>query len=102
MENFTLKFGKYKGMQFLSTPVSYQNWLLSQDWFKAPKTDAMTNAQKQFSESRRKLGNWNGYSKRGQAIYDSMFEAEKAMESAIFNSTDENSPFWDGVYSWER
>ena len=36
MKNFTLKFGKYKGMQFLSTPVSYQNWLLNQDWFKVP------------------------------------------------------------------
>jgi hypothetical protein len=36
MNNFTLKFGKYKGQQFLSTPVSYQNWLLQQDWFKIP------------------------------------------------------------------
>jgi hypothetical protein len=39
MKNFTLKFGKYKGMQFLSTPASYQNWLLSQDWFKVPNVD---------------------------------------------------------------
>jgi hypothetical protein len=36
MTNFTLKFGKYKGQQFLSTPVSYQNWLTQQDWFKIP------------------------------------------------------------------
>jgi len=36
MQNFMLKFGKYKGQQFLSTPVSYQNWLIQQDWFKLP------------------------------------------------------------------
>jgi hypothetical protein len=36
MENFILKFGKFKGQLFLSTPNSYQNWLLSQDWFKIP------------------------------------------------------------------
>lgn len=36
MKNFILKFGKYKGLEFLSTPISYQNWLLSQDWFKLP------------------------------------------------------------------
>lgn len=102
MKNFTLKFGKYKGQLFLSTPVSYQNWLLSQDWFKAPKNDELTNAQKQFSNAYKQLGNWNGYSKRGAAIYDNMFEAEKAMDAAIFNSKDENSAFWDGTYSWER
>ena len=32
-----LKFGKYKGQQFENTPKSYQDWLLNQDWFKAPK-----------------------------------------------------------------
>ena len=37
MKNFILKFGKYKGQQFLSTPTSYQNWLLKQDWFKMPQ-----------------------------------------------------------------
>jgi hypothetical protein len=37
MKNFTLKFGKYKGQQFLSTPTSYQNWLMQQDWFKIPQ-----------------------------------------------------------------
>lgn len=96
MQNFTLKFGKYKGTQFLSTPVSYQNWLLSQDWFKAPKESALQNAQKQFSNSYKQLGSWNGYSKRGAAIYESMFEAEVAMDNAIFNSYDQNCEFWNG------
>jgi len=41
MTNFTLKFGKYKGQLFLSTPVSYQNWLLNQDWFKAPNQESV-------------------------------------------------------------
>ena len=36
MKNFILKFGKHKGEMFLSTPSSYQNWLLNQDWFKMP------------------------------------------------------------------
>jgi uncharacterized protein (DUF3820 family) len=38
IENFNLKFGKYKGQDFLSTPKSYQDWLLAQDWFKIPTT----------------------------------------------------------------
>lgn len=37
MKNFILKFGKFKGQMFLSTPSSYQSWLLSQDWFKIPE-----------------------------------------------------------------
>lgn len=98
MKNFTLKFGKYKGQQFLSTPVSYQNWLLSQDWFKAP-TQQLTEVQKaskQISQLSSQLKGWNGYSKRGAAIYDSLFEAEVAMDNAIFNSYDQNSEFWNG------
>jgi hypothetical protein len=34
--SFTLKFGKYKGQNFNSTPISYQKWLLVQNWFKIP------------------------------------------------------------------
>ena len=97
MSNFTLKFGKYKGQQFLSTPVSYQNWLTSQDWFKMPK-DEMVNAQKQISNLHNQLGAWDGYSKRGTAIYDSMFEAEKAIDSFIFNVSSQSSPFYNGDY----
>ena len=52
MKNFTLKFGKYKGQLFLSTPVSYQNWLLSQDWFKAPtQLTELQKASKQIALS---------------------------------------------------
>jgi uncharacterized protein (DUF3820 family) len=43
-QNFTLKFGKYKGQQFSSTPTSYQEWLLKQDWFKLPTE--LTEVQK--------------------------------------------------------
>lgn len=28
-----LNFGKFKGMEFSSTPLWYQSWLLKQDWF---------------------------------------------------------------------
>jgi hypothetical protein len=102
MQNFTLKFGKYKGQQFLSTPTNYQNWLLSQDWFKMPSTqnDAMVSAQKQFSDANNKLRNWDGYSRRGAAIYDQMFEAEKAMDDAYYNDSDPSSPRWNGEYNY--
>ena len=30
MTNFTLKFGKYKGQDFFSTPLDYQEWLIKQ------------------------------------------------------------------------
>ena len=43
--NFTLKFGKHKGQQFQDTPKSYQNWLLSQDWFKMPKNEIPLHRQ---------------------------------------------------------
>jgi hypothetical protein len=96
--NFTLKFGKYKGQNFLDTPKDYQCWLLKQDWFKAPINDELTNAQRQFSNAAKKLGNWNGYSARGAAIYDNMFEAEKGIDNAIFNTSDMCSPFYNGDY----
>jgi uncharacterized protein (DUF3820 family) len=103
MQNFTLKFGKYKGQQFANTPKSYQDWLIKQDWFKMPKQlDALGTAEKTLSELGRKLKSWNGYSAKGQAVYEQMFEAEKAMDNAIFNSHDEHSLFWDGTSSWER
>ena len=97
--DFILKFGKHKGQNFSSTPKSYQEWLLKQDWFKVP--NALTQlqiAEKQFSDASKRLGNWNGHSRRGAAAYNAMFEAEKAMDSAIFNSPDQSSTFFDG--SW--
>jgi len=83
MENFILKFGKYKGQDFLSTPVSYQNWLLAQDWFKVPtKSDALTLVQKEMSKVSKSLNGWDGYSRRGQSAYDRIFQLEK-IESDI-------------------
>ena len=35
--NFILKFGKFKGLNFNQTPLWYQTWLVQQDWFKAPE-----------------------------------------------------------------
>ncbi len=103
MTNFILKFGKYKGQQFSSTPTSYQNWLLAQDWFKIPdsKHDPMLAAQKKFSDAHNKLGNWDGYSRRGAAIYDQMFEAEKAMDDAYYNDSDPASPRWNGEMTFD-
>jgi len=65
----TLRFGKYKGQQFENTPKSYLVWLLKQDWFK------MTRQEKSLHKQ---LSGWNGYSQKGQAVYDAIFEQEKA------------------------
>jgi uncharacterized protein (DUF3820 family) len=66
-----LRFGKYKGLQFEDTPKSYQKWLLSQKWFKAPK-------QKKTLPLHQQLNGWDGHSRKGQAVYDAIFELEKA------------------------
>ena len=52
IENFNLKFGKYKGQDFLSTPKSYQEWLLAQNWFKIPTTPTTTNTLTKSNEAR--------------------------------------------------
>ena len=64
-----LRFGKYKGQQFKDTPKSYQNWLLNQDWFKSPIEKKPLHKQ---------LNGWNGYSQRGESVYDAIFEQEKS------------------------
>jgi len=83
--NFTLKFGKYKGQQFASTPKSYQQWLLSQDWFKAPKQlDEMQQVQQEMSKISDSLKGWDGYSKKGQFSYDRMFELEQMASDIMY------------------
>lgn len=62
----TLRFGKYKGQEFSNTPKGYQQWLMTQDWFKMPKP------------LHHQLNGWDGYSKKGQAVYDAIFEQEMA------------------------
>lgn len=65
----TLRFGKYKGQKLENTPKSYQNWLLAQNWFKKPKQTKPLHQQ---------LNGWDGYSRKGQAVYDAIFEQEKS------------------------
>lgn len=62
----TLKFGKFKGQKLSDTPTWYQEWLLKQDWYKAPKQS--------IPLYRQSLTGWDGYSARGQAIEDAIFE----------------------------
>ena len=95
--DFILKFGKHKGQNFASTPKPYQQWLLSQDWFKAPTSNGKSPSQT-ISELSMSLKNWNGHSKNGAAIYDKLFEAEKAEEALIFNNPNQYSTFYDGSY----
>lgn len=69
-----LTFGKFKGQTFDSTPKWYQEWLLKQDWFNKPKQIEQPLHQQ--------LKGWDGHSKRGEAIYDQIFEQEKAQGDA--------------------
>jgi hypothetical protein len=96
MTNQTLTFGKFKGQKFNETPKYYQDWLLKQDWFKV--SNKVYNPSKEISNLSSSLKNWNGYSKSGQNIYDSIFEAEKAEENLIFNDSNTWSSRYDG--SW--
>jgi uncharacterized protein (DUF3820 family) len=102
MTNFILKFGKFKGQEFNSTPLSYQNWLLKQDWFKVPvELTELQQAEKSISNLSNQLKGWDGHSKRGAAIYDNIFEAEKAMDNAYFNSNEQGSIFWNGEMTFD-
>lgn len=65
----TLTFGKFKGQEISNTPKWYQDWLMKQDWFKAPKQEKPLHQQ---------LNSWDGYSRKGEAVYDAIFEQEKA------------------------
>ena len=84
--SFILKFGKYKGQNFNSTPISYQLWLLKQDWFKLPaQLTEVQQASKTISQLSSQLKGWNGYSRNGAAIYDAIFDAEVALDQAVEN-----------------
>ena len=71
-----LKFGKHKGQNFCETPKSYQDWLMNQEWFESPK--------KEIPLHRQSLNGWDGYSKKGQAIYEAIFEQEKAESDRMY------------------
>jgi hypothetical protein len=80
--NFILKFGKYKGLQFTSTPKHYQEWLLKQDWFKMPSqsvSNSLSNAGKSYSQAHSNMVKSN-YSERS---IDSMFDAEQILDEAV-------------------
>lgn len=65
-----LKFGKFKGQELSSTPEWYQLWLSQQTWFNKPRVKEKSLTQQ--------LQGWDGHSKKGEAIYDAIFEEEKA------------------------
>ena len=61
-----LTFGKFKGQELSETPAWYQIWLNNQPWFNNPKP------------LHKKLASWDGNSRRGEAVYNAIFEQEKA------------------------
>ena len=104
--DFTLNFGKFKGQQFLSTPIWYQTWLPNQSWFKMPiQLDAMQQAQKSISKLSNSLRNWDGYSQRGAAIEGQLFEAEMRIENLLYcdcgnrKNTDEKDCGCGGIWA---
>jgi len=82
----TLNFGKFKGQEFSNTPKWYQEWLLKQDWFKPEQPKPL----------HKQLNGWDGNSCKGEAIYDQIFEQEKAEG----NSYDKKMGFYEpgGMY----
>jgi|LakMenE01Jun11ns_1017448.scaffolds.fasta_scaffold8943454_1 hypothetical protein len=80
--NFILKFGKYKGLDFTSTPKNYQKWLSQQDWFKMPTkpiSNNLSSAEKSFS----KAHHYAMISNFSERSIDSMFEAEQILDAAV-------------------
>lgn len=62
-----LAFGKFKGQELNDTPVWYQNWLNDQTWFTKPVERPL----------HRQLNGWDGHGRKGEAVYDAIFEHEK-------------------------
>ena len=63
-----LTFGKFKGQELTETPSWYQTWLLNQKWFN------VSNSEKPLHQQ---LNGWDGISRKGEAVYDKIFEQEK-------------------------
>lgn len=80
--NFTLKFGKYKGQNFRNTPQSYQDWLLSQDWFKLP-TEASSSNLSQVEKAYSSAHNSMLKSNYSEQSIDVMFQAEQMLDEAV-------------------
>jgi len=79
MQNFTLSFGKYKGQNFNSTPVSYQSWLMNQDWFKIP-TQKITAIQEKNLDILYSLGFKLAFSKEN---YYNKIDFELCKETGV-------------------
>lgn len=65
--------GKFKGQEFSATPEWYQTWLKQQTFF-----DSMFEQPKIATVSHHDLRGWDGHSRKGQAVYDKLFEREMA------------------------
>ena len=69
MIDFKLKFGKYKGEMFLSTPAGYQKWLLEQAWFVLP-TKEQLDKEKEREENFKKIQDEKFYNRYGASLDD--------------------------------
>lgn len=80
MQDFTLNFGKFKGQKFLSTPTSYQDWLLKQDWFKGAKKTEATNEEVLYLHTRVDYNNcsFENWLKQVKVAYENYFKRNKA------------------------
>ena len=72
MNTTILTFGKFKGKRFCDTPEWYQKWLNNQSWYNTANLSVNT----QPTDLGKQLRGWDGYSRKGQAAYDAMFQRE--------------------------
>lgn len=81
-----LAFGKFKGSRVGDTPQWYQTWLSKQEWFNKPVQEKPLHKQ---------LSGWDGYSRKGQAVYDAMFQQE--MNDADKYDPSDRYGHYDGI-----
>lgn len=74
-----LTFGKFKGQRFCDTPMWYQRWLNNQSWFVGFMSINMSRSVQPNEETKdlhKRLAGWDGHSRKGQAVYDAIFQQE--------------------------
>jgi hypothetical protein len=93
MTTTILTFGKFKGKRFCDTPVWYQEWLSKQAfWMKSVNLSASVQPSRSLSNE---LRGWDGYSRKGQVIYDQIFQQE--MDEADKYDPSDRYGHYDGI-----
>ena len=96
MQNFTLRFGKYKGQEFFSTPKSYQSWLLKQDWFKAPNQSPVVDSKPLSQNQQSGMDSELAEIKADNEVYFRAIEMEDDSEGGgVYGGYGESIDWWN-------